>query len=37
MHGHTEYNVAADTEAQRKNDPLLRDLNDRPCVMDGGK
>jgi hypothetical protein len=37
MHDHTECNVAADTEAQRKNDPLLHHLNDRPCVMGGGR
>jgi hypothetical protein len=37
MHDHTECNVAADTEAQCKNDPLLRHLNDRPCVMEGGR
>jgi hypothetical protein len=37
MHDHTECNVAADTEAQRENDPLLHHLNDRPCVMGGGR
>lgn len=37
MHDHTECNVAADTEAQRENDPLLHHLNDGPCVMGGGR